>query len=134
MYETTFSSDWDRLDREEAVERAFALGVSAACGEDDPAEYERLKDSVTTAYDRSLIELAFAQGRSKGLHLVSSGENPEKVWSTLVTTTSEARPTARTLPDALRPLELFDLFGQIDGPPSSLTKPAFLLRNGDDSV
>lgn len=63
MYEDRFETDWtpDELDRDEAIERAFALGVAAECGEDHPGEYKRL---VSVA-GRALVQMAFDDGRSR---------------------------------------------------------------------
>ena len=63
MYEDRFATDWtpDELDRDEAIERAFALGVAAECGEEHPGEYKRL---VVVA-GRALVQMAFDDGRSR---------------------------------------------------------------------
>ncbi len=63
MYEDRFATDWtpDELDRDEAIERAFALGVAAECGEEHPGEYKRL---VSVA-GRALVQMAFDDGRSR---------------------------------------------------------------------
>lgn len=90
-YERHFSTDWDSLSRDEAMVRAYALGVAAALGEEHPEEYERL-----LAEDkRALIEMAFNEGRRKALHLESEIEaesedtdDPEereyRVWNRLL--------------------------------------------------
>ncbi|GAB3677819.1 hypothetical protein [Halopiger thermotolerans] len=66
MYERTFGTNWDTLeDREEALHRAFALGVAEALGEGHPDERERLADAVETAYDRRFLDLAYRKGRQR---------------------------------------------------------------------
>lgn len=96
MYEDRFETDWDAddLDRDEAIERAFALGVAAECGEEHPGEYKRL---VSVA-GRALVQMAFDDGRSRAKDLRtelrkeghSSPESVEfqdrdaKIWSKLI--------------------------------------------------
>ncbi|WP_232686197.1 hypothetical protein [Halobacterium zhouii] len=67
MYEETLSTDWseDDLDREEAVWRAYALGVAAVLGEQNPDEYRQL----VTAVGRSLVEMAYDEGKSSAAEL-----------------------------------------------------------------
>lgn len=62
-YEDRFATTWtpEELDRDEAVERAFALGVAAELGEEHPGEYSRL---VGVA-GRALVQMAFDDGRSR---------------------------------------------------------------------
>lgn len=84
MYERNFGTDWESLDRAEAIERAFALGVAAACGEPNRAEYDRIHETMETVYDRSIVELAFEEGRSKAVHLDDRGRQPETIWEELV--------------------------------------------------
>lgn len=64
-YERHFSKDWTRLDRDEAMVRAYALGVDAALGTEHPEEYQRL----LRADKRALIEMAFNEGRRKALQM-----------------------------------------------------------------
>lgn len=84
MYDRTFDTDWESLDRESAIERAFALGVAAACGSPNRSEYERIRTSMETVYDRSIVELAYEEGRSKATGLERRGEPTETIWETLV--------------------------------------------------
>lgn len=135
MYESTFSEEWSQLERDEAVERAYALGVAAACGHDNREEYEAIKAGADTTYDRSLIELSFDQGRSQALQLESSGTEPNAIWDQLVDAASTDTPGKDSgLPDALGPAELLDQFEQVDGPPETLSKPSFLVRDDQDDV
>ncbi|MFC4356849.1 hypothetical protein ACFO0N_02670 [Halobium salinum] len=83
-YEDAFGTDWTGLEREDALTRAFALGVAAACGDEDEAELDRLVSAVDTAYDRSMVELAFHEGRQKGGSLRPELEDDAAVWETLV--------------------------------------------------
>ena len=135
MYESTFSEEWSHLPRDEAVERAYALGVAAACGHDNREEYEEIKSAADTSYDRSLIELSFDQGKSQALQLQSSGTEPEHIWDQLVESSSAELPDRDSgLPDALGPAELLERFEQLEGPPSTLDKPSFLSRGDEDNV
>ncbi|ATW88593.1 hypothetical protein halTADL_1840 [Halohasta litchfieldiae] len=133
MYESTFPEEWTQLGRDEAVERAYALGVAAACGNDNREEYEAIKAAADSTYDRSLIELSFEQGRSQALQLESSGTAPKAIWDQLVD--SAETPTRKNgLPDALGPAELLDRFDQLEGPPETLDKPSFLSRGDKDNA
>lgn len=135
MYESSFSLDWEQLSRDEAVERAFALGVATACGAGDRKEYDRIKATVDTAYDRSLVELSYDQGRTQALQLESSGTEPDVIWDEIVDSSTDDQSDGDSqFPDVLGPTELLDRFGQVDGPPRSLTKPSFLLRDDSDNV
>ena len=135
MYDSTFPEEWSQLERDEAVERAYALGVASACGHDNREEYEAIKAGADTTYDRSLIELSFDQGRSQALQLESTGTEPKAIWDQLVDAANADTPDRDGgLPDALGPAELLDRFEQIDGPPSSIAKPSFLVRDDQDDV
>ncbi|CQH60063.1 uncharacterized protein HHUB_3128 [Halobacterium hubeiense] len=96
MYDEAFSRDWDgeELDREEAIWRAYALGVAAALGDRNPQEYRQL----VAAAGRSLVEMAYDEGKSSAADLdsrLASGdadldpsEFPSReraVWSKLIT-------------------------------------------------
>ena len=134
MYETTYSKEWDELTRDEAVERAYALGVAAACGHDNRQEYESITAAAKDSYDSSLIELSFDQGRSDALQLEASGSDTEAIWDDLVESTTITPPDTDTeLPDMLDSADLLDRFDQLDGPPATLNKPPFLLRNEQDN-
>ena len=135
MYESTFSAEWSDLPRDEAVERAYALGVAAACGNDNREEYEEIKAAADSAYDRSLIELSFDQGKSQALQLQSSGTEPEGIWDELVESSTVDLPERDSgLPDVLAPAELLDRFGRVEGPPETLNKPSFLVRDDRDNA
>lgn len=93
MYEDTFATDWDRLDREEAVRRAYAIGVATVLGEDLVDEYERVLSEGATNYDRNLVELAYNEGRRLASLETSKDDGapvPDRVWRTLVGRTTVA--------------------------------------------
>jgi hypothetical protein len=82
MYETNFDTEWDDLDKGSALERAFALGVARSLGEPNREEYERVRETASTTYERSLIELSYEEGRTK-----AAGRTDEErgaVWEALV--------------------------------------------------
>ncbi len=129
MYDSTYSDDWDELTRDEAVERAYALGVADACGHDTHDPYESIMAVATSSYDRSLIELSFEQGRSDALQLEASGTDTDEIWDELVESTTITIPDDDTvLPGLLDSAELLERFNQLEGPPATLNKPSFLSR------
>jgi len=99
MYEERFGTDWDELeDREEAVRRAFALGVAARLGETHRGELDRISAAVDTSYDRSFVELAYHEGRDKASDLEPAADADEDVWEELVTGETRIDPTDRPEP------------------------------------
>jgi len=111
MYDSEFDTDWDDLNKESALERAFALGVARSLGTPNREEYERVRDAADTTYERSLIELSYEEGRRK-----ASGRAAEKsaVWEELVVETESA--------DASKP-PADPRTGRRDGPPSMTARP-----------
>lgn len=65
IYEKYFSKEWTDLDRDQAMVRAYALGIASAFDEKHPEEYERLVEQDK----RALIEMAYNEGRRKALNL-----------------------------------------------------------------
>lgn len=86
-YNRTYGTDWETLDVDEAVDRAYALGVAASLGESHPDELEAVHDEMESAYDRSVVELAFDEGKTEGRETdADAGESGDKqVWTELVT-------------------------------------------------
>ncbi|MFB6234996.1 MAG: hypothetical protein ABEH81_01665 [Halopenitus sp.] len=126
MYDRSFGTDWSTLDRESAIERAFALGVAEACGESFPDEYARVRQALPGSYDQSIVELAYEEGRTKALTLEREGE--EDVWETLVdeeTKTAAESPLPEAMPGALASREFLT---RSTGPPESLDRPEFLQK------
>jgi len=82
MYDAEFDTDWDDLDKEGALERAFALGVARSLGTPNREEYERVRDAAETTYERSLVELSYEEGRRKASG--RQGEESMAVWEDLV--------------------------------------------------
>ena len=67
IYEKYFSKEWDSLDRDEAMVRAFVLGIDTVRGEDDPDELDRLRE----AENRTYVEMAYKEGKRKFLDLAA---------------------------------------------------------------
>lgn len=82
MYDSEFDTDWDDLDKDAALERAFALGVASALNDPNPDEYDRVVADADTSYERSLIELSYDEGRRKAAG--RTGEETQAVWEELV--------------------------------------------------
>lgn len=145
MYHDHFEADWEELDQEEAMFRAFALGVDHALGNDHPAEFRRL----TSEFHRGLIQIAFDEGESRATEAVEErGIDPDRpdpfafqpgeyewdIWEDLITE-REAEPDAfepvqvkrskLDLPSSLRRPELLERTSESI---ESITLPRFLLR------
>ncbi|ACV12031.1 conserved hypothetical protein [Halorhabdus utahensis DSM 12940] len=116
MYERTYGTDWETLGKDEAAERAFALGVAAEIGAGNPEEYERVLQAGGTSYDRSLIELAYQEGKRKAAGRRGDVEESTTVWAELVepdgdktTVDPEDEPERRdSLPPALDSIEMLE--------------------------
>jgi len=127
-YERTYGTDWESLTADEAVERAYAVGVAERLGERNRAELRQLYESVETTYDRSMVELAYEQGRTEAKAAAADAGTPGALWSTLVTEGSVELPDGDDdpsgLPPALSRVEMLDL----SSPDStgSLDLPEFL--------
>lgn len=123
VYEETFGTDWEDLTRDEVVRRAFALGVAEALdGEPPQGEFERLCGQVRGRYGRSLVELAYDEGRTKG-DRPASGRQPDEVWTELVESEDDAAPvTGRSTRGPDRPTDL----------PESISVPSLLGREKDE--
>ncbi len=128
MYDRTFGTEWDELTREEAVERAFALGVADGVGSERPAELDRVLEAFPGAYDRSLVELAYDEGRTKALDAAIAADDAEEVWNELIDGTGTPRrpPVPAALPGAITELTLTKRPEK--GPPSSLDFPSMLRK------
>jgi len=128
MYDRTFGTEWDDLAREEAVERAFALGVATEIDRERPTELDRVLDAFESAYDRSLVELAYDEGRTKALEAAAESADPQTVWDALVDGggTPRVAPVSAALPGALTELSLTKR--PREGPPSSLAFPSMLRK------
>lgn len=113
MYEQTFDTEWDALDREELLERAYALGVDASLGTDHEEELQRLLAAARSNYHGSLVKLAFDEGATDA-KAVSADTDTETAWARLVDGAERPGPTDASGP----PVD-----SASDGPPAALERP-----------
>lgn len=132
MYEDEFETGWETLDREELLERAFALGVEASLGQHDAEELERLRAVAASNYDDSLIELAYTEGRNRARQFEAREYDRTEIWDELVADDSVDggdRDAERDVPTGLP-----DSLARVDpaGPPDDgldrVRLPAFLRK------
>lgn len=135
MYEDRYGTDWERLDPESAIERAYALGVLAELGEGLPEEYDRVRTAIGSGPDSNMIELAYEEGR-QAVADVDVGERTDReAWedlieeadSRLVKRGGEETEHDEEAPASKPPSSLAALEGP-DDDPSMLDFPAFLRR------
>ena len=117
-YERAYGTDWDTLDDQEAMERAYALGVAASLGEYLPEELEAIRQEVGTAYERSVIDLAFDEGKNEARETEPPAEADNAaagVWSALIdgetaTVDSDDVPTGGRdgIPKAIDRMDVLD--------------------------
>ncbi|MDR5655925.1 hypothetical protein RH831_01840 [Halodesulfurarchaeum sp. HSR-GB] len=143
MYDRHFEGDWESLDQERAMFRAFALGVDAAFGNDHPTEYERLQ----RAHHRALIQIAFEEGESRAKEAIAErglsptdraefepGDPEWAVWEELVAdreTDSDAFEAVQVPRSQLDLPEALDRPSFLDRPSQrtdAITLPRFLRR------
>ena len=130
MYDRTYGTDWEGLTRREAIDRAYALGVvtgiGAGVGPETEEELDRVLAAVESPYVRSLVELAYDEGRTKALEAPES--EPEAVWERLVDDvgTPKSPPLPAALPGALSELTITGR--PREGPPSSLDFPSMFRK------
>ena len=135
-YEETYGTHWDTLDRDEAMTRAFALGVESALGVDHEGEFERILGEVQTSYDRSIVELAYEEGKQKASNEKRERDRDSAVWTGLidetdddvVTIAEDDVPTGgpNSLPSALSKIEVLEQ--KIDDTRDRVSRPDFLER------
>ncbi len=129
MYDRYFD-ERSEYTTDEVLERAYALGVASVCGTPDEGAYDRLKNRSPDAYDESIVELAYDEGRAKALELETADEDNETIWNRLVEETL-AEPGTADRPD--RPESLPEFLSVPKGTtkgglPDSLDLPSFLRR------
>ena len=113
-YEREFDADWDSLTRDEATTRAYAIGVAERLGEDNREALEAVYAEMDSAYHRSMVELAYKEGRNEAKAAAGDGDSDD-VWAELVRTEtmvidSEDIPERSRdgLPEALDPSDVLD--------------------------
>lgn len=129
MYDETFDRGWSELAREDAMFRAYALGVDAALGTDHPEEVERLARETS----RPLVQLAYDEGKSTAEeHLQGSAGGSEagfdgpggasRLWEELVESRREDAAAFELVRVQRRQTDL----------PSALSRPGMLDRGDRD--
>ena len=128
MYADEYGTDWDDVGIDEALERAYALGVAGSLGEVHEGELERLVDAVGSPHERSLVRLAYDKGRSRGQSAPPEEPSDRSTREPLVSDEERERVVVddrRALPPSLRSLPMLE-------PPGDrlerLKLPRFLLR------
>jgi len=86
MYEDKLGTGWGDISGEEAIRRAYALGVAACFGYENDEELERLLNALDSSYDRSIIDLAYREGRQEATVVRDDSDagSEEDVWTRLV--------------------------------------------------
>jgi hypothetical protein len=62
LYERVFERDWESISSDEALKRAYVLGVTSSRGETCEDELEKLLNEFEGIRDKGLIKLAFDEG------------------------------------------------------------------------
>jgi hypothetical protein len=114
-YEQTYGTNWGTLTVDQAMTRAYALGVAASLGEYHPDELEAIRNEMGSAYERSVVDLAFEEGKNEGREHDGESNGGERTWNELVedepvTIEPEEIPTGgRTgLPEAVDRMEALE--------------------------
>ena len=85
LYDQQYDTSWSELGRDEATERAYALGVAERLGEYNREEFEAIHDEMDTAYGKSMVELAFREGKTEAKEAAPTGDaDDEQIWDELV--------------------------------------------------
>jgi hypothetical protein len=116
-YERAYGTGWESLDKDEAIDRAYALGVAASLGEYHPDELDRVRAEMDTSYNKSVVDLAFDEGKNEAreVDVQSEERDGDPVWAELVegetvTVDEDEVPTGGRdgLPDALDKIDALD--------------------------
>jgi len=83
-YEREFDTGWQTLEKDGATDRAYAIGVAERLGEFNREELEAIYAEMETAYDRSMVELAYEEGRNEAKAAGESASDADAVWAELV--------------------------------------------------
>ena len=83
-YEREFDTGWQTLEKDSATDRAYAIGVAERLGEFNREELEAIYAEMDSAYDRSMVELAYEEGRNEAKAAGESATDGDAVWAELV--------------------------------------------------
>ncbi|AFK19973.1 hypothetical protein E6P09_00255 [Haloferax mediterranei ATCC 33500] len=95
MYERVYGTDWRTISDEEAIRRMYALGVSSALGYPNRGEFERIRRQAGTAYGRSVLQLAFEEGKQRVARNKGEYDSKQDVWEALVDENATPSTTGR---------------------------------------
>jgi len=130
-YEREFDTGWDSLEKDDATTRAYAIGVAERLGEGNRDELEAIYAEMDSAYHRSMVELAYEEGRNEAK--AAADPDDDAVWAELVqgeTTVVDPDDIPERgrdrLPDALDSGELLDR-QEVDST-EAVDRPDFLDR------
>ncbi|MFB6093134.1 MAG: hypothetical protein ABEK02_09005 [Haloquadratum sp.] len=107
MYERVFDTDWETLSGESAIRRMYVLGIAAELGHGRPEERERIRELASSAYERSVLDLAFEEGKRKIQDVRPMHETDEAAWQSLIEP-GESPPEPESLSMDRHPVDLPD--------------------------
>ncbi len=117
-YERVYGTDWSTLDKDAAIERAYALGVAAQSRDEYlPDELDRIRGEMDTAYNKSVVDLAFEEGKNEAKSYAAKPgtDDGPPPWAALVegetvTVDEEVVPTGGQfgLPEAVDRIEAIE--------------------------
>jgi hypothetical protein len=84
MYDRVFDTDWRTLEAEDALRRMYALGIAKELGHDFPEERGRIRRLAATAYQRSVLDLAYSEGRRQVQDVRPDFDTAAETWEALV--------------------------------------------------
>ncbi|ADE03502.1 hypothetical protein [Haloferax volcanii] len=125
MYERVFGTDWRTISDEEAIRRMYALGVSSALGHPNRGEFERIRRQAGTAYGRSVLQLAFEEGKQRVARNESEYDSKQDVWEALVDEETTPATTGRADVTMQKPTDK-------QGIPAAVGRASALDGGGDD--
>ncbi|MGQ4555044.1 hypothetical protein [Halobellus sp. GM3] len=108
MYERVFDTDWESLSGESALQRMYALGIAAELGHRHPEERSRIRALASSAYERSVLDLAFEEGKRNVADVRPLHDSDEAAWEELVEGEESPTPPPESLSVDDRPVELPD--------------------------
>ncbi|WP_336329605.1 hypothetical protein [Haloarcula sp. CGMCC 1.2071] len=84
-YEREFGTDWETLDKDEATDRAYAIGVAERLGEYNREELEAIYAEMNSAYHKSMVELAYDEGRNEAKEAAeTTSADRDALWADLI--------------------------------------------------
>ena len=116
LYERKYDTGWETLDKDEATDRAYAIGVAERLGEYNREELEAIYAEMSSAYHKSMVELAYDEGRNEAKEAAeTTSADRDALWADLINgektyIDEDDAPTGGRdgLPPALEPSELLD--------------------------